>query len=144
VGLINSTADDDEDFQGCHIVNPTTCQFTSCGQGRRLPLCAFGYADGVTGGLRGKSYVVTNNDDDHKKPPPGSLRYGVHQGGQANGGVWITFAGNFVITLTDLLWIKSGTTIDGRGYNVTVTGLSGLLPCIFMLDNHVNLPLSFY
>jgi pectate lyase len=80
--------------------------------------------------LKGISYVVTNDEDDHKKPSPGSLRYGVHQGGQAHGGVWITFARSFVITLTDLLWVKSGTTIDGRGSNITITGLKNKLQLI--------------
>lgn len=117
----------DEAIQGCATIHPTNCQFSVCGKGRRLPLCAFGYAAGVTGGLMGKSYVVTNNEDDHKKPSPGSLRYGVNQGGQANGGVWITFARSFEIRLTDLLWIKSGTTVDGRGFNVTITGRSMVL-----------------
>nr|PNR32820.1 hypothetical protein PHYPA_024762 [Physcomitrium patens] len=113
---------DGDDVKECATINPTNCQFSACGNGRGLTRCAFGYAAGVTGGLKGISYVVTNNEDNHRKPSLGSLRYGVNQGGQANGGVWITFARSFEITLTDLLWIRSGTTIDGRGFNVTITG----------------------
>ncbi|KAH9563890.1 hypothetical protein CY35_05G148000 [Sphagnum magellanicum] len=84
---------------------------------------------GVTGGgggSHGKSYVVVSDEDNVKNPPQGSLRYGVNLGGGSSsgsgaGGVWITFARDMIIVLKDMLWIRSATTIDGRGYNVTIT-----------------------
>ncbi|KAJ7525206.1 hypothetical protein O6H91_17G041800 [Diphasiastrum complanatum] len=102
----------------------TTCQFTSCGAGKALTTCAFGFAAGVTGGAQGQSYVVTNSNDDPSNPRLGSLRYGVSLGGNGKGGVWITFERDMVIVLKDMLWIRSSTTIDGRGVNVTITGRS--------------------
>ena len=53
--------------------------------------------------------------------PVGSLRYGVRLGGGARG-VWITFARSMIIVLKSMLWVRSSTTIDGRGYNITITG----------------------
>ena len=70
---------------------------------------------------------MTNDEDDPKNPSMGSLRHGVNLGGSTTGGVWITFSQNLVIVLQDMLWLKSKTTIDGRGYNVTITGWK--MPC---------------
>ncbi|CAK9228097.1 unnamed protein product [Sphagnum troendelagicum] len=116
----------------CTVVDGTTCQYSSCAKGTGLAACAIGYASGVTGGggSHGKSYVVVSDEDNVKNPPQGSLRYGVNLGGGSSsssssgsgaGGVWITFARDMIIVLKDMLWIRSATTIDGRGYNVTIT-----------------------
>ena len=117
----------EENSPACTAIDPTICPFSICGKGRRLPSCAYGFAYGVTGGLHGRSYVVTNDEDDPKNPSMGSLRHGVNLGGSTTGGVWITFSQNLVIVLQDMLWLKSKTTIDGRGYNVTITGWK--MPC---------------
>lgn len=103
-------------------VDGTTCQFSKCGSGKGLGSCSFGFAAGVTGGAGGQIYTVTNNEDNSKSPSPGSLRYGVNQGGYSNGGVWIVFSRDMIIVLQDMLWLRSATTVDGRGYNITVTG----------------------
>ncbi len=113
---------------GCTVVDGTTCQYSSCAKGTGLGACAIGYASGVTGGGGGShgNYVVVSDEDNVKNPPQGSLRYGVNLGGGSSsgsgaGGVWITFARDMIIVLKDMLWIRSATTIDGRGYNVTIT-----------------------
>ncbi len=122
---------------GCTVVDGTTCQYSSCAKGTGLAACAIGYASGVTGGgggSHGKSYVVVSDEDNVKNPPQGSLRYGVNLGGGSSsssgsgaGGVWITFARDMIIVLKDMLWIRSATTIDGRGYNVTITSTAATI-----------------
>ncbi len=122
----------------CTVVDGTTCQYSSCAKGTGLAACAIGYASGVTGGggSHGKSYVVVSDEDNVKNPPQGSLRYGVNLGGGSSsssssgsgaGGVWITFARDMIIVLKDMLWIRSATTIDGRGYNVTITSTAATI-----------------
>ncbi|XP_002980134.2 pectate lyase 1 isoform X2 [Selaginella moellendorffii] len=103
----------------------TTCQF-QCGSGRALPSCAYGFAGGLTGGANGRSYVVTRPDDNPTDPQKGSLRYGVSLNPKS-GGVWITFSKTMIIQLREMLWIRSDTTIDGRGSNITITGRSIVL-----------------
>jgi pectate lyase len=80
--------------------------------------------------------VVVSDEDNVKNPPQGSLRYGVNLGGGSSsssssgtgaGGVWITFARDMIIVLKDMLWIRSATTIDGRGYNVTITSTAATI-----------------
>jgi hypothetical protein len=78
-----------------------------------------------------KKYVVTSDDDNTHNPSPGSLRCGVSLGGSNLGsgisstgaaGAWITFSRDMIISLHDMLWIRSSTTIDGRGFNITIAG----------------------
>ncbi|GLJ04882.1 hypothetical protein SUGI_0005720 [Cryptomeria japonica] len=95
----------------------TRCAFSACASGNALPRCAFGFASTVTGGAGGQSYVVTSSDDSPQSPQPGSLRYGI-----GKGNVWITFSQSMKIILKDRLWIQSSTTIDGRGFSVTIGG----------------------
>ncbi|KAH7284441.1 hypothetical protein KP509_34G054500 [Ceratopteris richardii] len=99
----------------------TACQFSACGRGKALIRCATGFAYGVTGGAAGPTYRVTRSDDNPIRPYPGSLRYAVGLGGGSRG-VWITFANSMIIVLKSMLWIRSSTTIDGRGVNVTING----------------------
>lgn len=80
-----------------------------------------GFAYGVTGGAGGPTYVVTRSDDNPIHPQPGSLRYAVGLGGGSRG-VWITFANSMIIVLKSMLWIRSSTTVDGRGGNITING----------------------
>ncbi|KAF9605522.1 hypothetical protein IFM89_017541 [Coptis chinensis] len=103
------------------IADGTKCQYRSCAQGNKLPMCAVGFATGVTGGAAGSYYTVTRNDDTNtKNPAPGTLRHAVNYAGKNKGGAWIVFNESMVIKLKEKLWIKSDTTIDGRGANVTI------------------------
>ncbi|GLJ04884.1 hypothetical protein SUGI_0005750 [Cryptomeria japonica] len=97
----------------------TRCPLSACARGDALPRCAFGFASTVTGGAGGQSnsYVVTSSEDSPQSPQPGSLRYGL-----GKGNVWITFSRGMKILLKDRLWIQSSTTIDGRGFSVTISG----------------------
>ncbi|ERN12331.1 hypothetical protein AMTR_s00025p00066690 [Amborella trichopoda] len=104
-------------------VDGTKCQFSACASGNRLPVCAMGFAAGTTGGATGKYYIVTDpSDNNPANPKPGTLRYAVELAERTSGGVWIMFKGNMVINLMKKLWIKSHTTIDGRGAIVTIKG----------------------
>ena len=105
---------------GAGQVDGTKCQFSECGKGYGLASCAVGFAKGVTGGLRGGKYVVTSEGDNPLNPAAGTLRYGTELARTTKGGVWITFSRSMVISLQDMLWVQSHTTIDGRGVNVTV------------------------
>jgi pectate lyase len=76
----------------------------------------------------------------------GSLRYAVRLGGSARGGVWITFARSMIIVLRAMLWVRSSTTIDGRGFNITITsrmlvvgGVSNVILHNFQIN---SMPLS--
>ncbi|MCO5561766.1 hypothetical protein L7F22_015390 [Adiantum nelumboides] len=124
----------------------TSCQFSTCGRGKKLPMCAMGFAYGVTGGAAGRHYIVTRDDDDFLNPQPGSLRYGVCLGGdRTSGGVWITFDRSMVIHLKAMLWIRSFTTVDGRGANITindeliaVNGANNVILHNFQINNVAN------
>ncbi|KAJ4970846.1 hypothetical protein NE237_003945 [Protea cynaroides] len=104
------------------FVDGTRCQYSQCAQGNKLQVCAFGFANGVTGGVAGPYYTVDKPDDDPTNPALGTLRFVVNYAGNNNGGAWITFKNSMHIILNDKLWVKSNTTIDGRGVNVTITG----------------------
>ncbi|KAJ7537393.1 hypothetical protein O6H91_11G004400 [Diphasiastrum complanatum] len=119
---INSLEDNSYTGKEVCIPDGTRCQFSECGQGKKLASCAFGFASGVTGGTKGQDYVVTSPDDNPKSPEPGTLRYAVGLGGNDNGGVWIKFGRDMEIVLKEMLWVRSSTTIDGRGVNVSITG----------------------
>ncbi|KAF5193649.1 Pectate lyase [Thalictrum thalictroides] len=105
---------------GC-FADGTQCQYRPCAQGNRLPVCAVGFATGVTGGAAGRYYTVTRSDDNEAKyPAPGTLRYAVNIAEKIKGGVWIVFKESMIITLKEKLWLNSDTTIDGRDVNVTI------------------------
>ncbi|KAL2650106.1 hypothetical protein R1flu_018234 [Riccia fluitans] len=103
-----------------NAVDGTTCQFQACAKGRGLVSCSIGFTKGIVGGYYGIDYVVTRSDDVADNPPPGTLRYGVNLARENPGGVWITFSRDMIIELKGMIWINSYTTIDGRGYNITL------------------------
>ncbi|KAJ4712165.1 Pectate lyase [Melia azedarach] len=71
----------------------------------------------TTGGKAGPYYVVSNPaDDDLVNPKPGTLRHAVIQ----DGPLWITFAHDMVIRLSEELLITDDKTIDARGANVHI------------------------
>ncbi|HVT77481.1 MAG TPA: hypothetical protein VHD87_10655 [Acidimicrobiales bacterium] len=78
-----------------------------------------GFAQAVTGGDAGSTYVVTSTAD---TKAPGTLRYGLTRPTP----LWIVFdkslGPNVVIQLTSKLKPKANKTVDGRGVSVTVTG----------------------
>lgn len=109
-----------KDMGSC-FADGTQCQYSACAQGNKLPVCAVGFATGVTGGAAGSYYTVTRSDDNNSKDPaPGTLRHAVEFAGRNRGGAWIVFNYSMTITITEKLWIPSDTTIDGRGVNVTI------------------------
>eukprot|EP01018_Ginkgo_biloba_P027194 Gb_27505 [translate_table: standard] len=120
----------------CGSVDGTKCQFSDCGKGKQLPNCAIGFASGVIGGAKGESYIVTSAEDNPQSPPPGTLRYAVELAASHPKGVWITFSHDMIINLREMLWLKSHTTIDGRGVNVTITGKNIVLARIHNVILH--------
>ncbi|RWW55040.1 hypothetical protein BHE74_00038336 [Ensete ventricosum] len=86
---------------------------------KQLAGCAKGFGRHTTGGKKGKFYVVTDaSDDDLVNPKKGTLRYGVIQ----DRPLWIVFAHDMDIRLTEELIVNSDKTIDGRGANVQIIG----------------------
>ncbi|XP_003571615.2 pectate lyase 1 [Brachypodium distachyon] len=69
-------------------------------------------------------YTVTDPSDDPVRPKPGTLRYGATV---LPGKVWITFSRDMRIKLSQPLFVKSFTAIDGRGADVHVTGGAGIV-----------------
>ena len=78
-----------------------------------------GFAQAVTGGDAGLTYVVTSTAD---TSTPGTLRYGLTR----KEPLWIVFdkalGPNVTITLTTKLKPTANKTVDGRGVSVTITG----------------------
>ncbi|XP_078156894.1 pectate lyase 1-like isoform X2 [Carex rostrata] len=93
---------------------------------QRLAVCSVGFAGKMRGnrGVDVKFYSVTDSRDDPIRPWPGTLRYGATL---LRGKVWITFRKDMVITLKRPLYVKSFTTIDGRGANVQIAYGSGIV-----------------
>ncbi|XP_027069432.2 probable pectate lyase 12 [Coffea arabica] len=86
---------------------------------QRLADCAIGFGQYALGGKGGRYYVVTDSSDhDPVNPAPGTLRYAVIQ----TEPLWIVFAANMVISLSEELIFNSYKTLDGRGANVHITG----------------------
>ena len=93
---------------------------------QRLAVCSVGFA-GKMRQNRGPGvipYVVTDPSDDPVRPRPGTLRYG---GTVLAGKVWITFQRGMHIRLAQPLFVKSFTTIDGRGADVHIAGGAGIM-----------------
>lgn len=85
--------------------------------------CALGFGRHVTGGKAGKTYVVTDpSDNDLVNPKKGTLRHAVIQPEP----LWIIFARNMVIRLSQELMMTSNKTIDGRGVQVHITKGAGI------------------
>uniref|UniRef100_A0A7C9CZP7 Pectate lyase n=1 Tax=Opuntia streptacantha TaxID=393608 RepID=A0A7C9CZP7_OPUST len=86
---------------------------------QRLADCGIGFGQYALGGKGGEFYVVTDpSDDDAVNPRPGTLRYAVIQ----TEPLWIVFASNMVIHLSQELIFNSYKTVDGRGADVHITG----------------------
>ena len=73
---------------------------------------ADGFAENVTGGLRGCLYHVTTLGDSG----PGSLREGL----EADGPLWIVFDLSGTITLDSEIVVQPDKTVDGRGQRVEI------------------------
>ncbi|KAL6549296.1 hypothetical protein OROHE_008413 [Orobanche hederae] len=111
----------------CQATNPIDqcwrCQKNWAQSRRKLADCALGFGHHVTGGKIGRMYVVTNPaDDDLVNPKQGTLRHAVIQ----REPLWIIFARDMVIRLSQELIMTSNKTIDGRGAQVHITGGAGL------------------
>ncbi|KAH9616182.1 hypothetical protein KSS87_003875 [Heliosperma pusillum] len=86
---------------------------------QRLADCGIGFGQYALGGKGGQFYVVTDSSDhDAVNPAPGTLRYAVIQSEP----LWIIFASNMVIHLSQELIFNSYKTLDGRGADVHITG----------------------
>lgn len=93
------------------------CQPGWANNRKRLADCALGFGRKTTGGKGGKFYVVTDpSDDDMMNPKPGTLRYAVIQPEP----LWIIFARDMVIQLSEELILTDNKTVDGRGANVRI------------------------
>lgn len=84
---------------------------------KKLADCALGFGHKATGGKDGEIYVVTDpSDTSLLDPKPGTLRYAVLQPQP----LWIIFAHDMMIKLSQELLVTSNKTIDGRGANVHI------------------------
>ncbi|CAL9180843.1 unnamed protein product [Musa hybrid cultivar] len=118
----------------CMATNPIDrcwrCQKNWAHHRKRLATCAKGFGRHVTGGKNGDFYVVTDPSDlDLVNPRKGTLRYGVIQ----DRPLWIVFARDMVIRLTEELIVNSNKTIDGRGVDVQIMNGAGIT--IQFVDN---------
>ncbi|KAI8019887.1 putative pectate lyase P59 [Camellia lanceoleosa] len=89
---------------------------------KRLANCVLGFGYKTTGGKAGKFYVVTDNLDDSSRPKPRSLRHAALQ----KEPLWIIFARNMNIRLTEELIMQGDKTIDGCGARVNIIGGAGI------------------
>ncbi|KAK3035675.1 hypothetical protein RJ639_032547 [Escallonia herrerae] len=118
----NSTRRDLHGYHGpCTATNPIDqcwrCQKDWANNRMRLADCSLGFGRHATGGKGGKIYVVTDpSDDDMVNPKPGTLRYAAIQPGP----LWITFAHDMIIKLSEELIMTSNKTVDGRGAQVHI------------------------
>ncbi|XP_059645211.1 pectate lyase-like [Cornus florida] len=91
---------------------------------QRLARCVLGFGRHTRGGKGGKIYVVTDpSDSDMVNPKPGTLRHAVIQ----TEPLWIIFAHNMVIRLSEELIMTSHKTIDARGANVHIANGAGIM-----------------
>ncbi|XP_068306477.1 pectate lyase-like [Pyrus communis] len=111
-----------EKYKGpCLATNPIDCCWR-CDPNwetnrKKLADCAQGFGHKTTGGKAGEIYVVTDNsDNDLVNPKPGTLRHAVIQ----TGPLWIIFAHDMKIKLSEELMVTSDKTIDARGANVHI------------------------
>uniref|UniRef100_A0A7N0VF12 Pectate lyase n=2 Tax=Kalanchoe fedtschenkoi TaxID=63787 RepID=A0A7N0VF12_KALFE len=112
---------------GCVATNPIDrcwrCQKDWMQNRKRLAGCALGFGRKAIGGKNGKFYTVTDSsDDDMVNPKPGTLRHAVIQPGP----LWIIFARDMVIRLSEELIMTSDKTIDARGANVYIVEGAGI------------------
>ncbi|KAF3788850.1 putative pectate lyase 21 [Nymphaea thermarum] len=112
--------------KGCGV-DGTKCQFSSCGAGKKLVQCSFGFAGGVTGGAAGPTITVSYPSDDPRNPQVGTLRHAVNIASSNQNGGWIVFDRDMEIGLSDYLRVGNNTTIDGRGVKVKIINSAILL-----------------
>ncbi|KAG8388669.1 hypothetical protein BUALT_Bualt02G0149400 [Buddleja alternifolia] len=110
----------------CMATNPIDqcwrCRKNWAKNRRKLVNCVLGFGRHVTGGKAGRTYVVTDpSDNDLVNPKPGTLRHAVIQPEP----LWIIFARDMVIRLSQELIMTSNKTIDGRGAQVHITDGAG-------------------
>jgi pectate lyase len=90
---------------------------------KRLAKCVLGFGRKTTGGQRGKYYIVTDPSDNNMvNPKSGTLRHAMIQ----KKPLWIIFAHNMVIKLSEELLVTSHKTIDARGANVHIAYGAGI------------------
>lgn len=90
---------------------------------KHLANCVLGFGHKTTGGKDGKFYKVTDHSDsDMVNPKPGTLRHAVIQPEP----LWIIFAHDMVIRLSQELIVTSDKTIDGRGAKVYIVNGAGI------------------
>ncbi|XP_044467945.1 pectate lyase-like [Mangifera indica] len=111
----------------CKATNPIDrcwrCREDWAENRQELAKCVKGFGYKTTGGAGGPIYVVTDcSDDSIKDPKPGTLRHAVVQ----NGPLWIIFANDMHIRLTQELIITSNKTIDARGADVHIAYGAGI------------------
>ncbi|XP_044504419.1 probable pectate lyase 19 [Mangifera indica] len=111
----------------CEATNPIDqcwrCREDWADNRQLLAKCVKGFGYKTTGGEGGPFYVVTDcADDDVQEPRPGTLRHAVIQ----NGPLWIIFARDMHIKLTQELIVTSNKTIDARGFDVHIAFGSGI------------------
>ncbi|KAL7613100.1 probable pectate lyase P59 [Lactuca sativa] len=91
---------------------------------KRLADCAKGFGHGTYGGKLGRIYVVNDcSDNDMVNPKPGTLRHAV----LLPEPLWIIFSGTMNIKLRQELIFTCDKTIDGRGFEVHISGGAGFM-----------------
>ncbi|MQM22812.1 hypothetical protein Taro_055870 [Colocasia esculenta] len=113
----------DTSHSTCYTGNPIDdcwlCDADWRSNRKRLADCVVGFGHNAVGGRDGQEYVVNDSSDDSPSDPkPGTLRHAAMQ----TQPLWIVFASNMTITLSEDLLVSSFKTIDGRGADVYVTG----------------------
>ncbi|XP_060212487.1 probable pectate lyase 5 [Lycium barbarum] len=117
--ILDNTVTNSQCLTGNPIDDCWRCDPNWVNNRQQLADCAIGFGHGAVGGKGGRYYLVSDPSDiDTVNPTPGTLRHAVIQ----EEPLWITFAGDMIITLTHELMINNFKTIDGRGVNVQVTG----------------------
>ncbi|XP_072965464.1 pectate lyase-like [Typha angustifolia] len=111
----------------CLATNPIDrcwrCRKNWMNHRKRLANCVKGFGHQTDGGKDGKFYIVTDpSDNDLVNPKYGTLRYGVIQ----DEPLWIVFARDMNIRLSEELIVNSNKTIDGRGANVHIAWGAGI------------------
>ncbi|XP_043703668.1 pectate lyase-like [Telopea speciosissima] len=111
----------------CLATNPIDrcwrCQANWAKNRKKYAKCVLGFGKKTKGGKNGRIYVVTDpSDSDMVNPKPGTLRYAVIQ----KEPLWIIFAHDMNIRLSEELIMSSYKTIDGRGSNIHIAYGSGI------------------
>ncbi|EOY03379.1 hypothetical protein QUC31_017754 [Theobroma cacao] len=111
----------------CMATNPIDrcwrCRKNWARNRKQLANCVLGFGHKTEGGKQGGYYLVTDNSDDNVlNPRPGTLRHAVIQ----KEPLWIIFAHDMNIKLSQELIVQSKKTIDGRGANVHIAYGAGI------------------